>query len=250
MHAELEELEARIEYRFASRELLLRALTHKSLLSDSSVGPFSPQDDNEQLEFLGDSVLGYIASDYVFRTFPSFSEGRLSKVKSHIVSAACLYEAARAIELGRYLHLGRGEEKSGGRSKRALLADAFEALIAAVYLDGGLETCRAFVEKYLLHSLPLDELGFALLPVDPKSALQELAQSRGLPVPRYVLLREHGPDHAKRFTVEVRVGKVHSAQADGSSKKSAGQLAAGRLLEALTALREEEPIVDDAQAGD
>ena len=237
MNAELGELEAQIGYTFARQELLLRALTHKSLLSDTASGPFSPQDDNEQLEFLGDAVLGFLASDYLYRVFPSFPEGKLSKLKSHMVSAANLHEAAQVLGLGQYLRLGRGEEKSGGREKRALLANAFEALIAAIYLDGGLDVCRVFVEARLLNGVPLDELGCARLPTDPKSALQELAQSHGLPVPRYVLIREHGPEHAKHFTVEARIGKEYASQADGSSKKSAGQKAAAQLLGVMNELQ-------------
>jgi ribonuclease-3 len=247
MSAEWEELEARIGYTFARRELLLRALTHKSLLSDTSSAPFSPQDDNEQLEFLGDSVLGFLASDYLYRTFPSLPEGKLSKLKSHMVSAVHLHAAARSVDLGQFLRLGRGEEKSGGRQKRALLANGFEALIAAVYLDGGLDACRAFVERFLLNGLPVDELGVAVLPTDPKSSLQELAQSRGLPMPRYVMIREHGPEHAKLFVVEVRVGKEYASQAEGSSKKSAGQKAAEQLLETLAAVEPEVSITRAAE---
>lgn len=239
MTADLGELEGRLGYNFADRELLLRALTHKSLLSDTGSGPFSPQDDNEQFEFLGDSVLGFLASDYLYRLFPSFPEGKLSKLKSHMVSAAHLHVAAKALSLGAYLRLGKGEEMSGGRSKRALLANAVEAVIAAMYLDGGLDVCREFVEAHLFRSLRLDALAGDPLPVDPKSALQELAQARKMPVPRYVMVKEHGPEHAKIFTVEARVGKEFASQADGTSKKAAGKRAAEQLLQVLSQMEPE-----------
>lgn len=236
MTAGLEELEGRIGYVFTNRELLVRALTHKSLLSDSASAPFSPTDDNEQLEFLGDAVLGFLASDYFFRVFPSFPEGKLSKLKSHMVNATHLYHAAQDLGLGQHLRLGRGEEKNGGRVKKALLANAVEALIAAVYLDGGVDPCRKFVEAHLLQSLPFDVLGGDPLPQDPKSALQELAQARKLPAPRYSMISEKGPEHAKVFTVEARVGKEFCARAEGTSKKLAGQKAAEQLLQTLSEL--------------
>jgi ribonuclease-3 len=132
--------------------------------------------------------------------------------------------------------LGRGEELSGGRGKRALLANALEAILAAIYLDGGLEACQAFVERHLLSRLTVEqESSGGDLPLDSKSALQEFAQSQGLPVPRYHIVREAGPEHSKTFTVEVRVGKGCSARAEGPSKKAAGQKAAAAALEMLRA---------------
>jgi ribonuclease III len=239
MSEALEELEQRIGYCFSSRELLRRALTHKSLSADTLGASLTPRDDNEQFEFLGDAVLGFLSSDHLYRLFPSFPEGKLSRLKSHIVSASHLYEAARVLGLGTYLRLGRGEEKNGGRTKKALLANAVEALIAAIYLDGGLEPCRAFLEAHVFRGLALHELGGEPLPLDAKSALQELAQARGLAVPRYAIVREQGPEHAKLFTVEARVGREFSAQADGASKKAASQKAAGLLLQVLADLPDE-----------
>lgn len=236
MQASLEELEARLQYRFANRDLLLRALTHKSKLAETPAteGAAVPSD-NEQLEFLGDSILGFLASEYLLKLNPTFPEGHLSKLKAYLVSATHLHESAQILELGRYLTLGRGEELSGGREKKAILADAVEALIAAMYLDGGLGVCHDFLARYVWGNLNLEDFGPALIPVDSKSALQELAQSRHLPMPRYTIVRESGPEHAKTFTVEARIGREFAAQAIGSSKKAAGQQAACQLLDVLRA---------------
>lgn len=234
MPAPSEELERRLSYHFRDPALLQRALTHKSLLSDNGTGPFSPLDHNEQLEFLGDAVLGFFASDNLYHAYPHFSEGKLSRLKGHIVSSVHLAEAARGLDLGAYLRLGRGEEMSKGREKSALLANALEALIAAIYLDGGLEPCRAFVERFIF--IPADaETGqvMAPIPLDAKSELQELAQALGLPVPRYTIVEEKGPEHAKTFIVEARVGREHTACGEGSSKKLASQRAASQLLQTL-----------------
>lgn len=244
MRASLEELERRLGHTFADKELLLRALTHKSLLADvhpDCVEPETAVRDNEQLEFLGDAVLGFLASEFVLQLCPSYPEGKLSKLKAHLVSAAHLLSTAQAIDLGEYLLLGRGEEMSGGRGKKALLANAVEALIAALYLDAGpvegLEVCRRFLERYVWNGIRVEQLGEAEVPVDAKSALQELAQSLKLPVPRYVIVHETGPEHAKTFVVEARVGKEFTAQSDGTSKKAAGQKAAELLLQHLQSLQ-------------
>jgi ribonuclease-3 len=175
--------------------------------------------------------------------FPEYREGQLSRLKAHLVSAVHLYGVARRLDLGSYLELGRSEEMSGGRAKRTLLVDALEALIAAIYLDGGMEPVRQFVALHVLDA-PRDE-GEAADGAPPssditnfKSALQELAQARKLPLPKYVLVREKGPEHAKVFTVEVRVGPEWTSQAEGRTKKTAAQRAARgvyeRLIEAST----------------
>lgn len=236
IRAPQEELEELLGHRFQDPKLLLRALTHKSLLAEQPANGTSVIADNEQLEFLGDSILGFLASDYLLRLCPHYPEGNLSKLKALLVSSAHLYETAKALSLGHHLLLGKGEEMSGGRHKKALLANAVEAIIAAIYLDGGLEPCRAFLERYVWGGVQLEELGQVHVPVDSKSALQELAQARKLPVPRYVIVRESGPEHAKTFTVEARVGKDLTAQAEGASKKAAGQQAAERLLEVVRAV--------------
>lgn len=188
------------------------------------------------MEFLGDSVLGFLVSEWLVKHFPDYPEGRLSKIKAHLVSATHLSEASRKLNIGRYLQMSRGEEMSGGREKRTLLGDAIEALIAALYLDGGMAAARAFVERFLLpeesNAEKLEEQ-VSTGAVDFRSALQELAQARRLPSPRYTIVSERGPEHSKLFTVEVRVGREWSVQAEGVTKKSAAQQAARGAYEKL-----------------
>ena len=233
MSADLEVLERELGHAFRDRELLERALTHKSRIYEKTPEGQSAGD-NEQLEFLGDAILGFSVSECLVRRFPSYPEGRLSKLKAHLVSAARLYEVAQELKLGGYLLLGRGEEMSGGREKKALLSDAVEALIAAVYLDAGLEIARRFIESRIVGSLTTPEHGIDDAVADHKSALQEMAQALKLPPPRYVIVGEDGPEHSKTFTVEVRLGKQWISQAQGLSKKSAGQKAAQQILQQLT----------------
>ncbi len=237
MRAELASLEASLNYAFSRPELLRRALTHSSAAHETHVGQFTPDQDNEQLEFLGDAVLGFIASDALVQKHPECREGELSQLKAHLVSAAHLYGVACRLEMGRYLVLGRSEEMSGGRAKKTLLVNALEALIAAIYLDGGLEPVRAFVAGHILDAPAAGEPGVDLdlqmSITNFKSALQELAQSKKLPQPRYTIVRERGPEHSKMFTVEVRVGKDWSGQADGATKKVAAQRAAEQVYRRL-----------------
>ena len=232
MRAEVENLETAIGRRFDNRDVLLRALTHSSRVHESQAPESSDLPaDNEQMEFLGDAVLGFLVSESLVYRFPSYPEGRLSKLKAHLVSAAHLYEVARKLELGQYLFLGRGEEMSGGRDKRTLLVNCLEALIAATYLDGGIEVARDFVNRWVMAEPELLEGENLVAPiVDFKSALQELAQARRLPQPRYVMVKERGPEHSKTFTIEVRVGSEWTGQAEGLSKKSAAQNAAREVL--------------------
>jgi len=237
MPADVASLELRINYHFSDRELLHRALTHSSLANECRVGPGSPLNDNEQLEFLGDSVLGFLIAEALVRRFPQYREGELSRLKAHLVSAAHLHGVARRLDLGSYLELGRSEEMSGGRAKKTLLVDGLEAVIAAIYLDGGLEAAQAFVAGYVLDA-PFsgdEDAGTDIQPAitNFKSALQELAQSRKLPQPRYTIVRERGPEHSKTFTVEVRVGKDWTGQAEGRTKKVAAQRAARGVYERL-----------------
>jgi len=237
MPAELASLEARINYRFTDAELLRRALVHSSLANESRSGPGSPLSDNEQLEFLGDSVLGFLIAEALVQRFPDSREGELSRLKAHLVSAAHLHGVARRLNLGSYLELGRSEEMSGGRAKKTLLVDGLEAVIAAVYLDGGLEAVRRFVATHVLDAPVASDIdaGTDIQPAitNFKSALQELAQSRSLPQPKYTVIRERGPEHSKMFTIEVRVGKDWSGQADGRTKKIAAQRAARGVYERL-----------------
>jgi ribonuclease-3 len=221
-------LEGILGHHFENRELFERALTHKSCVYEKSTEAPS---DNEQLEFLGDSILGFLVSEALVAHHPNYPEGRLSKMKAHLVSASHLHQVAAGFHLGHHLLLGRGEEMSGGREKKALLANALEALIAALYLDGGIEKTRHFVVRNIIGDAdPLDE-GFEV--ADFKSALQEMAQSRKLPQPRYLTIEERGPEHAKTFLVEARVGREWIGRAEGLSKKSAGQRAAQQILQQL-----------------
>ena len=223
---EFESLQQLIEYRFRDRGLLEHALTHTSRANeDASGGVF----DNESLEFLGDAVLGFVVADLLFREFPQYDEGRKSKMKAALVSTASLARLAERLRLGDHLLLGRGEEKTGGRRKQALIADGYEALIAAIYLDGGIEQARSFIERQLAGQL--EEIRRPdFLAQDYKSALQEYLQSRGRPLPDYRVTGETGPDHRKVFQVEVSVLGNALAEASGRSKKEAEQEAARLAL--------------------
>jgi len=232
----LSALETAIGHVFRDTELFQRALTHKSRIHEQQ-GENPALADNEQLEFLGDAILGFVVSECLVRRYPSAPEGRLSKLKAHLVSAARLYEVARSLALGDFLILGRGEEMSGGRAKKALLSDAMEALIAAIYIDAGedgMSAARTFIETHVVGSFTVKEGSVDGAVEDYKSALQEMAQSLKLPPPRYFIVAEDGPEHSKSFTVEVRVGKDWTSQARGLSKKAAGQKAAESVLQQLS----------------
>jgi ribonuclease III len=234
------QLEERLGYRFAKPDLLERALTHSSAIPELRAGHSAeltstplPQD-NEQLEFLGDAVLDMLASEYLLAAFPDWSEGQLSKSRARLVNAHALELAARRLHLGEHLRLGRGEEKTGGRDKPALLADAFEAVIAVIYLEGGLEPARQVLRR-VLFELALEERGERIADSDRKSALQEFLQARGQPPAEYRLAGESGPDHQKKFRIEVWVSGACMAGGEGSTKKEAEQRAAHRALERLEA---------------
>jgi ribonuclease-3 len=227
---EFDALEARIEYRFRDRGLLEHALTHKSKAHEDPSGGVT---DNESLEFLGDAVLGLVVSEALFRAFPTYSEGQKSKIKANLVSTACLAEMADELGLGEHMILGRGEEKTGGRRKQALLADTCEALIAAIYLDGGLEPARHFLMRELAAGIE-DARQPEYFGRDHKSRLQERLQSLGRALPSYRVAGEAGPDHRKLFHVEVVVGAEVLAQGMGRTKKEAEQEGARLALIAIT----------------
>jgi ribonuclease-3 len=233
MRPALETLEAALGHTFRNPESLIRALTHKSRSYESS-RPGEELISNQQLEFLGDAILGFVVSDALYRRFPLDSEGSLSKRKAHLVSQARLYEVAQALELGEHLFLGRGEELSGGRKKKALLADAVEALIAALYLDDGMDAARRFITEQVISEAGVEDISSDFRLSDYKGALQQRAQELRLPSPRYVIVAESGPEHAKVFTIEARVGNDWSARAEGLTKKSAGQRAAQVILQQLS----------------
>ncbi|HEX2121833.1 MAG TPA: ribonuclease III [Thermoanaerobaculia bacterium] len=226
----LPEFEQRIGYVFGSRDLLRRALTHKSYSHEARAGGVRH---NETFEFLGDSVLGFVIGDLLFQHFPDLDEGALSKMKAYLVSAPSLAEKARRYEMGEVILLGVGEEKTGGRKKDSLLANLFEAVIAAIYLDGGIGPARQLIERSFSDDIAaIDRQD--LLFHDYKTALQELAQGRGLQLPDYNVVAEVGPDHDKRFIVEVKLGSL-TARGEGSSKKEAQQQAAKQALGDFTA---------------
>jgi ribonuclease III len=234
------------DHHFERPELLTWALTHRSLAYETNPETLpDPASDNEQLEFVGDAVLGLAVAESLFRRFPSSREGELTRLRSSLVSRRHLGEVAARIDLGSLLLLGRGEEQSGGRKKPALLANALEAVIAALYLDGGLNAARAFIEKHIIEpalpSLNLAMQGsntFSGAIGDHKSALQEHLQATGAGQPQYVLTDSSGPDHQKRFRVEVRIedkfcGSRALAESEGTTKKQAQQEAARLAFERL-----------------
>ena len=231
---ELASLEKVIGHAFRHPDLLDRALTHSSQAREmEALHGASPArvGDNEQLEFLGDAVLGLVTTEELFTRFPQFSEGQLSKLRAHLVSKNHLIRVAEQLELGRYLRLGRGEEKTGGREKPALLADAFEAIVAAMYLDGGLVPVRNLLTRTVFEQALED--GERISESDRKSALQEFLQARGEQTAEYRLAGETGPDHQKTFRVEVWVKGECMSSAEGTTKKEAEQKAARSALEKL-----------------
>jgi len=233
----LDELERTLDYRFTNRSLLERALTHSSSANEAApaTAPATQaQADNERLEFLGDSVLGFLTSESLFQRFEVFTEGQLSLLKNHLVSATHLLDVAQKLDLGRYLQLGRGEETAGGRTKQRLLVNAFEAVLAAVYLDGGVDAARALL---VAHAIPpaeeLEQLAESGPPHDFRAELERLARDKKLPRPLYSIVGESGPGHSRTFTVEVRVGKEYAAADEGSSKKTASHNAARKVCELI-----------------
>jgi len=247
------------DHPFERPELLTWALTHRSLAYETHPEtPLDPASDNEQLEFVGDAVLGLAVAESLFRRFPASREGELTRLRASLVSRHHLSHVASRIGLGDLLLLGRGEEQSGGRKKPALLANALEAVIAALYLDGGLNTARAFIERHIIEPA-LPDLHLALQSGDTfsgaigdhKSALQEHLQASGSGQPHYVLTAQSGPDHQKRFRVEVRVGDGLGgsralAESEGNTKKQAQQEAARIAFERLLA---EEHSGEPSEAG-
>jgi ribonuclease III len=226
---EFDTLQQAIGYRFRDRGLLEHALTHTSRANEDVSGGVV---DNESMEFLGDALLGFVIADLLFRDFPRFDEGQKSKAKAAMVSTTMLAKQAERLRLGDHLLLGRGEEKTGGRRKQALLADTYEALLAAIYLDGGIEHARAFIVREfapLLDEVRRD----GVTGQDYKSALQEWLQSHDMPLPDYRLIGTAGPDHRKLFEIEVVVRGEPLASASGASKKEAEQEAARAALQKL-----------------
>jgi len=229
MQKNIFQVEKKIGYKFKTKDLLLNAITHSSYAYESQ-----QQDtiDNEVLEFLGDSVLGLIIADHLYTTYPDLSEGELSKLKSTAASTSALSYFAKKIKLDKNILLGKGEEKSGGRKKRTILAGAFEAVIAAIYLDCGLEEARNFLLSFLNSFFKKIKVEKFLVE-NYKSALQEYFQKENLPAPVYKTITEKGPEHKKSFTIEVYADNKSLAKAKGYSKKKAEQRAAQKALKHL-----------------
>ncbi len=216
-------LEKNLKYTFKNKDLLINALTHSSYANETK----TPLGSNERLEFLGDSVLSIIVSDYLFNTYKNTPEGELTKLRASLVCEKSLCTFSRELEIGKFLRLGRGEDKGGGRERNSILADAFEAVLAAMYLDGGYEIAKNHVLRFILAELEnTDDEVFK----DYKTALQEIIQRNPEESVSYFLTGENGPDHNKIFEVEVRLNSNVIGKGSGKSKKAAEQAAAKEAL--------------------
>ena len=220
----IKDLETAIGYRFKNISLLQNALTHSSYANERWHDSLKS---NERLEFLGDSILGMVVAEYLYKTFPARPEGELPRMRADMVCEKTLAAVAARIDLGQHLLLGNGEEQGGGRNRAAILADAVESVIAASFLDGGMVAARAFIEKFILVEVPVQKMHNA----DYKTALQELVQQKKIQTLSYRLVGESGPDHDKRFDVEVSLNGQVIGIGSGSSKKRAEQMAAQAALE-------------------
>ena len=223
-----EQFESVIGYHFQEPQHLLEALTHSSFAQESA----SRTRDNEQLEFLGDAVLTFVVSVTLADAFPDWAEGKLTRARAHLVAAPHLHSVATGLNLGQYLRLGRGEEKTGGREKPALLVNALEAVVAALYRDGGTDAARDFINRYIVPQ-DLQAAAADLFSIDFKSTLQEHLQAERTSPAEYRVVEESGPEHQKTFTVEAQAGDNLMARGRGGSKKSAEQEAARLILEML-----------------
>ena len=221
----MESLEKKLGYTFRDRSLLSEALNHSSYANEHRSAEVSS---NERLEFLGDSVLGFVTAEFLFKTYGKLPEGDLTRIRAALVCEQSLYEVAKFLGLGQYLKLGKGEEAGGGRQRQSILADATEAVFAAVYLDGGMERVREFICRVLLSRAPAAEERR-----DYKTTLQEIVQRRSGQVLTYHMVDESGPDHNKTFLFQVRLNGAPVGQGRGHSKKEAEQAAARDALEKL-----------------
>lgn len=225
----IEKLQKNLSYTFKNIELLREALTHKSFVNEN---PEIPLKDNERLEFLGDAVLDLSISTFLIKNFPYFQEGELSRFKAMVVSEPSLANIAARFELGQYLFLGKGEEQTGGRKKESLLANALEAIIAAIYLDGGLGSADEFIRVAFTEDIMM--IVREGINLDYKTALQEHCQARGLSLPAYKVIKETGPDHKKIFEIELLLSGTVVGIGIGRNKKDAEQKAAKEALKYLT----------------
>ncbi len=223
----IKDLETAIGYRFKNIILLNNAMTHSSYANEYWHDSLKS---NERIEFLGDSVLGMVAAEYLYKNFPDRPEGELTRMRADMVCELALAAVANRLELGRHLLLGHGEEQNGGRFRTSILADAVESVIAAIFLDGGITAAKAFIEKFVLCDVPATKMHN----VDYKTALQELVQQKKNQVLTYALTGESGPDHDKRFAVAVSINGEVAGEGEGSSKKRAEQDAARAAIEKLS----------------
>ncbi len=221
MNRDLKELEKRISYRFQQKKLLRQAMIHSSFANEHQIDKF---DCNERLEFLGDAVLEAVSSDFLYREYPDKPEGELTKIRASLVCEPTLAYCASEIELGTYLFLGKGEEATGGRSRDSVVSDAMEALIGAIYLDGGFASAKEFVHRFVLNDLEHKQLFY-----DSKTILQEIVQAgESGQLLEYEILKEEGPDHHKMFEVRALLNGREIGRGSGRTKKAAEQLAAYR----------------------
>ena len=224
----MDRLEQKIGYRFRDRALLETALTHSSYANEKHGEQVLSY---ERLEFLGDSVLGLVAAEYLYAYEPALPEGQMTRLRAELVCEASLYKTALALSLGEYMRLGRGEEHTGGRARPSILADMVEAVIAALYLDAGMDEARRFILEKILKDAEISDTHRG---ADYKTRLQELVQRRSDRHIAYVLADESGPDHDKRFTFEVHINGVAVGSGSGRTKKEAEQMAACKALESLS----------------
>ena len=222
-----EELEKKLGYSFRDKTLLETALSHSSYANENKALGL---DSNERLEFLGDSVLGQIVATYLYLRYPKMPEGQMTRLRADLVCETSLHEVAQKLELGRYIKLGRGEEHTGGRERESILADAVEAVIAAMYLDGGIDVSKHFIDTYILAGFEAEETHSV---TDYKTALQERVQRRAGQVLNYELVAQSGPDHRKTFTMRVTLNGKPIGEGNGRTKKEAEQNAAKSGLEAV-----------------
>ncbi len=216
------EFEKKIGYQFQDQKLLTQALTHSSYANERHIGKHA---DNERLEFLGDAVLEIVSSEFLFHKYPNHPEGELTRLRASMVCEPTLAFCTRELELGKYLLLGKGEEQTGGRERKSILSDALEAVIGAIYLDGGFANAKEFIFRFVLNDIEHKQLFY-----DSKTILQELVQGNFSQELHYHLLSEEGPDHDKKFVVEARIGKDVYGQGVGRTKKGAEQEAAYHTL--------------------
>lgn len=219
----MKQLQEKLNYRFKDRELIATALTHSSYANEHRC------QSNERLEFIGDSILGMVVAVYLYRTFPTLPEGKMTRIRAELVCEQSLWEVADKLSFGSYLRLGKGEALTGGRQRHSILADCVEAVIAALYIDGGFEVAKAFIDEHILSKLSQ----VTVHPGDSKTRLQELIQRQPGHAINYAMVAESGPDHMKSFVAAVSLDGQEIGRGEGRTKKEAEQNAAARALEGL-----------------